>query len=666
MNFLQFANPIGWWAAALAVPIILLYVLRTRLRRQQVPTLLFWDQVFETNRPRAWWQQLRRLLSLLLQLIVLALLVSALVDPLWAWQQQRQRRVVLILDNSASMQAADADGTTRLEMAQQSAIALVRSLRGNDRMAILSAESTPRVVMGMSDHQSGLLEVIRDLQPTDSPTSMDSAVALAHRVLSDMEGEGEIIVLTDGCFAPPEDWDDETALTAYRIGQPLDNVGITLFQVRRSLQDAVGYQILVHVTNHSENAQECRLELTLEDELVDVVPLTLDAGQTETRVIDHTSMTGGRLVAQLDVNDALDIDNRAVALLPRRTPIPVTLVSNGNLFLQSVLESIPLVDLTITTESPTTAPKGGVLVFDRVAPATLPSGRVLVVDPQADTDLWKLGETISQPLVGTVDADSPLTKHVRLTNVEFPEAKVLDFQAEAESLIQSTLEQPLFARIPRDGGDAVVLTCSLEKGDLPLRIAFPVLMKNTVEWFMGEQGELSPALPTGDMLSVSLAPLHSVSADSPESTIMPTTETADDADLTVVERTTTTDETQYVLVSPDSSHRPIAAANDRALIGPLLKIGVWSIQEANELEKQSATADVPSEAEEPTAAPQVQVACNLVNHRESDLRDRMDLTDIDELQLLSLGGHSLWFYLTLLTVGLVATEWWLYQRRIVE
>ncbi|MCO6045537.1 BatA and WFA domain-containing protein [Aeoliella sp. ICT_H6.2] len=666
MNLLQFANPIGWWAVALAVPVILLYVLRTRLRRQQVSTLLFWDQIFESNRPRAWWQQLRRLLSLLLQLAVLALLVSALVDPLWDWQQQRQRRVVLILDNSASMQAVDGEGTTRLRAAKQAASALVRSLRGNDRMAMLSAEGTPRVVMGMTDHQSGLIEAIDNLEPTDSPTSLDAAVTLAKRLLSDIEGEGEIIVLTDGCFSATDEWENEPRLTPYRVGEPLDNVGITRYQVRRSLLDAVGYQILVDVTNHGEEAQNCRLELTLEGELVDVIPLELEPGQTDTRVIDHTSTLGGQLVAELDVDDALDVDNRAVALLPRRDPIPVVLVSKGNLFLKSVLESIPLVDLTITNESPDAAPAGGVLVFDRQSPATLPAGRVLVVDPQTDTDLWKLGEPISDPLVGSVDSDSPLTKHVRLTNVAFPDARQLDFQVDAAPLIQSAMEQPLFARLPRKVGDAVVLTCSLEKGDLPLRIAFPVLMKNTIEWFMGEQGELSPAIPTGEMLSVSLAPIQAGKPGTAEPAVEEADPEAKDADakLTVVEQAPETDEVQYVLVSPADSQRPLAAASDRAIIGPLLTTGVWSIHNGEDYEKQAANAATQTDAS--VEVPGVQVACNLVNKRESDLRSRIDISNIDELQLLSLGGHSLWFYLTMLSVGLIATEWWLYQRRIVE
>ena len=91
MNPFEFANPGGWWWILLAIPIALLYVLKIRLRRQSVSTLLFWDQVFDEKKPRSWWEKLRHLLSLLLQLAFVALLVAALVDPLWSWQKKRQR-----------------------------------------------------------------------------------------------------------------------------------------------------------------------------------------------------------------------------------------------------------------------------------------------------------------------------------------------------------------------------------------------------------------------------------------------------------------------------------------------------------------------------------------------------------------------------------------------
>ena len=65
--------------AALAVPIVVFYILKIRLRRVPVSTLMFWQQIFEEKKPRSIWQRLRHLLSLLLQLAFLLLLILSLV-----------------------------------------------------------------------------------------------------------------------------------------------------------------------------------------------------------------------------------------------------------------------------------------------------------------------------------------------------------------------------------------------------------------------------------------------------------------------------------------------------------------------------------------------------------------------------------------------------------
>ncbi len=340
---------------------------------------------------------------------------------------------------------------------------------------------------------------------TDGPTDIESAIATAQRLLSGDDHESEIIVVTDGCMANIEQLQSIKNVTFYGVGQSRDNVGITRFQVRRSLVDAIGYQVLIDVTNDSESPKSCRVELSLDDALVDVIPMDLAPGQTETRVVDHTSADGGRLIAKLDLSDALAVDNSAVAVLPRLSPIPVVMVSEGNVFLQSVLESIPLVDLTIVPDPPASSPSGGILVLDRKIPSKMPAGHVIAVNPQSACDLWTLGDSIVEPIVATVAADSPITQHVHLDNVVFPEARRLDFTGGAEPLIQDPLDQCLWARVQRNTGDVVVLTGSLEKGDLPLRIAFPVLMQNTVEWFQGHQRELVPALPSGSMISLDVS-----------------------------------------------------------------------------------------------------------------------------------------------------------------
>ena len=281
---------------------------------------------------------------------------------------------------------------------------------------------------------------------------LPAGVEIAERLLTDQEQEGEIIVLSDGCFENIVQLQANAKVAVFGVGTQSDNLGITRYQVRRSLLDVVGYQVLVDVSNFSLGERSFRLELNLDNELVDVIPLTLAPGETVTRIMDYTSAGGGELVATLDAEDAFATDNKAIAVLPKRNPFPVILVTESNLFLKSVLESIPLVDLQIVADPPAVVPANGILVLDRKMPTQVPQGRVLVVNPQNDCDLWALGDPIPQPIVASVDPDSPLTQHLRLDNVLFPDARVLQFTHEFEPLIQDPLDQPLLSKMRRLGG----------------------------------------------------------------------------------------------------------------------------------------------------------------------------------------------------------------------
>ena len=135
---MNLVNPAALLLAALAVPIVVFYILKIRLRRVPVSTLLFWQQIFEEKKPRSLWQRLRHLLSLLLQLAFLALLVFALADPIFRWQQARARRLVLVVDNSASMNASDV-APSRLEAAKAEGRRLIDGMRLGDELAIIAA-----------------------------------------------------------------------------------------------------------------------------------------------------------------------------------------------------------------------------------------------------------------------------------------------------------------------------------------------------------------------------------------------------------------------------------------------------------------------------------------------------------------------------------------------
>jgi hypothetical protein len=335
---MNFAVPSAIILASLALPIIAFYILKVRMRRIPVSTNLFWKQIFDERPPRSLWQNFlfRHLMSLLAQLFILCSLVLAFSDPYFSWQILQARRLVLVVDASASMKSTDVS-PTRFAASIKEGMSIVDGLRFRDELAIVLAGPTPEVVVGMTGHIPTLRRALAQIQPTDNPTSLNESIELAKQLVGDHQHR-QIIVLTDGCesslradgtkqaltpvsamnstvssstvnidakalsgdganrvFEQPQEYDIQYRLFATNAS----NVGIHQFQVRRSFIDPIGYEILVGVFNASDDAIRCRLEIELEESVVDVIPLELKPNEKWSRAIEKTSMEGGVLAAKL-------------------------------------------------------------------------------------------------------------------------------------------------------------------------------------------------------------------------------------------------------------------------------------------------------------------------------------------------------------------------------
>src|SRR5688572_8810030 len=85
--------------------IVVLYILKLKRRPVAVPFSRLWERILRDKEATSLFSQLKRLLSLLLQLALLALLLLALGDPRTAQNLVEGRNVVVLVDASASMQA---------------------------------------------------------------------------------------------------------------------------------------------------------------------------------------------------------------------------------------------------------------------------------------------------------------------------------------------------------------------------------------------------------------------------------------------------------------------------------------------------------------------------------------------------------------------------------
>ena len=631
---LAFPLALAW--AALAVPIVIFYILKIRLRQVPVSTTIFWRQIYDEKQPRSLWQVLRHLLSLLMQILLLLLLVLALAEPFFNWEILQARRLVLVVDNSASMRATDV-APTRLDVAKQRGERAIAGLRFRDEMAIIAAGTQPQVVLGLTGHERTLRTALAGILPSDGPTKVPEAIELGKRLLSDAK-HGRVIVLTDGCFAESEKLDQDEPVELRMVGTRAANVGITNFQVRRSLLDPIGYEILTEVTNASDETVECRLDIDLNDLPVDVIPLTLNPGQTWSKAIEKTSVNGGRLTAKIDFDDALAVDNSAVALLPKRREQRVVLVSDGNLFLRKALEVNALVRLEMTAAIPATYEPGVLYVFHRKVPETMPAGNSLVIDPIAGTDLWQLGEKLENPIVTKQDSDSPLLRHVRLDNVLLPEARQLTPAEGAKSLVSALSGDPLYFSVEQAERKVLVLTVNLDEGDLTFRTAFPIMATNALGWFAGQSGELRESLASGAVTEV----------------VLPASGTG-----------------MLTVLAPSGKVQRLPEGIAKASLGPLDECGVWKVT-ADAIDGVATSKPDDGTPTHSVGAPVpttlVELTCNLANRAESDLRVPEALLKERPTRTLAGGwfARPVWFYLVAAAWLLATVEWFLYQRRWIS
>ena len=633
-------TPLALLLALIAIPIVIFYILKVRLRRVPVSTNLFWNQIFEEKPPKSLWQNLRYWLSLLAQLLILALLVLAIADPILSWQTKGARRVVLIMDVSASMQAFD-KATTRFDSAKQAAQRVLDGVREQDQVAILTAGTQPEVVLGMGNHVPSLRRAINDLQPVDTPANLGSAVELADQLLGDAPN-GQVIVFTDQATPKNTKPDNEpkkaTAVEYRAFGSNASNVGITQFQTRRSMVDAVGYELLVEVRNASDQPIQCRLEIELDERPVDIFPLKLQPNETWSRTLEKTSLEGGALKASLSKfetdqgedrskNNKLDVDDIAWAILPDRVIQPVLIVSPGNLFLQKVFEANPLVRVTVQKEIPTAWPENTVVVLHKLIPDPLPSNPLFIIDPETNSSLFRVDGLIDSPLVTEQDKDSPLMTHVRLDNVMFPGTKKLTFLTQTAKPIASCVGgESLFATLSHGDKKAVVLGVNLEQSDLAFRTVFPILASNAIAWFSSQSGELSLAISGGDTARLN----RSLSASAPPENLW--------------------------LISPGLQVKRQSGST----AGPLKETGVWELFEWDANENPTA------ETLRATGKLVDRYAVNLASSSETDLRNANE-SDRAPMQtsIASWFSYPPWYYLAIHIGTLLVLEWGMYQRRVL-
>ncbi len=644
-------------AAALAVSA---YIIKMRRRRFEVPFSQLWKRVLEQKDANALWKQLKRLISLVFILLILALVLFAALDPTLGATDRKARSVVILLDASASMKAMDGDDhgkQSRMDAAKERAKRLVDGMGGGDVAMVMKVDGQATPMSRFSNDGPMLDKMIDKISATDTPADLPRALGAAADALRDRPNP-LVVIISDGAFPEQQlgqvTWDpaskDLAAVNLANVdvrympvGHRSDNVGIVAFNVRRYIANKAAYEVYIEIQNFGQEPAHRQLVLQNGDTAVDVRQIDLAPGQRIRQI--YPKLPGGednQLHAQLRQvegpggTDAFALDDSAYALLPARKKQKVLMVTKDNLFLEGALLVYENVDpMKVTPEEydarPSIADGMDAVIFDDVTPEVVPAAPTSLLyfhptGPHSPIAI-RSGET-TNPHITEIDETHPVMRWVTMSDVYMDRSETFapDAKKGEQTLAYSVTDSIVAAK--RDGHRKIVaFGFSLPSAgrdsatDLPMRVAFPMLLVNTLDWFAGDQADLLTTYPTGQRERV---PLDGVVG-------------ATEAEVT----------------GPDGTVTKTPVIDGLATFYGS-RVGYYDLQ---------------AKAPDGHVMAHVSLAANLASATESDIAPSQTLTlggkKLEQPEAFAITrSQKLWIYLVLLALGLIVTEWVTYHRRI--
>jgi Ca-activated chloride channel homolog len=528
------------FAFTLLIPIVIaMYLLKLRRSEQVVSSVYLWQRMLRDVEANAPWQRLRRNLLLLLQLLFLLILIVALARP-YTWVEGASgRAIIVILDNSASMNAVDVS-PNRLEAAKTRARQLVTSLPEDASVTIIEAGQSANVLAASSQDRRQILQAIDSIQTNASSSDMTSAMQLAAAIAA-RQPDVEVIILSDGRTSFPDRLSIKARVTYLPFGLSGENQAISLLDLRQA--PGIGsLTAFAQVTNYAENPAQRRLEFYTGDLLLNAFDLEIPPNDQVSVLVEdlppetiliETHLTKPGCVEPC-VADALPLDDRAWAVNRTAEPTRLALVTGGNLFLEVAYNLLPNLDVTLMTpgEYETRFPENpdpstplaepfDLIVFDYYIPSAmktrhlsddgdqslspaeiwttsldkLPAGNLIFIAPPSSSSIFSVLGAVDGPLPRSVALDDPLLANVNLSGVSVLTAAHIPLPDWARTVIAGDTNEtsiPLLFAGEIIGRSVAVLAFDLHHSDLPLQIAFPLLISNLTGWLAPGSGAQIP------------------------------------------------------------------------------------------------------------------------------------------------------------------------------
>lgn len=492
---MNLTNPLALGLVALAAPVVWAYLHRRHLQKQPVSSAILMrvirDEQPSTQRARS---RLRHKISLAMVLAALLFALLALVGPS---SSEPPRRVVVVIDASASMGAS-----SRLPRARAAVAGIVAQLGSRDELALVATGAEAGLLVPPTSRFPDVLARL-DALVARGAAGDNRDDALVFRLADGLCREPArttVVVISDGAglAVPPT----RCPVAHLPMAGEVDNLGIGALAVRSV--DGMGvYDVHVSISSTAKEARKAEVTFLADADpaggnaragiVVEVVTLEVPAGGDLAQTLRLTVEQGRTLTAALAGDDGLALDDRATVALPDDGPVSVLLVtSRPRSLMAEVLQLHPRVRLAVAAPGALPADPVDLIVLEDDPRAALPPApHVFGFGVAPGGAPLALGPAATELSIVRWDYDAPWFRFVDLREVFITTARTVT----GGSSVVDSGSGALASSARWDDRELFVTGFGGDQTDLALRAAFPNLIANLVDW-AAPRGE-SPPPPIG-------------------------------------------------------------------------------------------------------------------------------------------------------------------------
>ncbi|MDF2521231.1 MAG: N-terminal double-transrane protein [Clostridia bacterium] len=482
-----------WFLGSIPL-IIMMYILKQKFEEREISSVYLWQQVLKDIEVNTPWQKLKKNLLLLLQLLAALLLVLALSDPFVTLKGTDYSNLIVVIDNTGSMNAVY-DGGTRLQKAKDLAEVLIKNAATGTQITVISSGRQPKVELSNTTDKQEALRKVNAIRTTNSSGDINDAISLV-KALSKQALTYKAVFYTDG-GVNLEDINGELV----SVSKPVDNLSLDMLS--HTLKDGK-LKMLVRITNHSSTEAAREITIYGNENVLDIKTVELKPGETKSVMSEAVVNEVTYIWAEINGSDGLESDNVVYDIVKPSKLQKVMLVSQSNLFIEKAFSIIENVELYKSNPGDEIEGEYDLYIYDGNMPSKLPSkGSIMLINPPAGNEIVSVAGEIEG---GRAKAEQHLlTKFIENTSFGVSKLKSIELPYWADELLDVEGSPAAFTGQYRDRKVAV-LSFDLHNSDFVLTSEYPIFMHNLAGYLINISTGEKSAYQSGEAVNLNPVP----------------------------------------------------------------------------------------------------------------------------------------------------------------